>query len=263
MFIWINGELKDQDLASIPCNDRGFTLGDGVFDTMLANDGVPVWPNEHFARLTYNASVFGIEFTLEFEKTARALLDQNGLTQGRYAIRTTITRGAGARGLNPPEHGKATVLMTAAPAPEKKHRAELVIAETVRRNEFSPLSHVKSLNYGDNILAVAEAREKGAEDAIMLNTAGHVCCATTSNIFIREGDKLLTPPLSDGVLSGITRQKIIDRHPVTEESFKPEKLFEADAVFLTNSIQGVRPVKRIDHTYFREYEEFILGAIAA
>ena len=97
--------------------------------------------------------------------------------------------------------------------------------------------------------------DKEAEDAIMLNSAGHVCCATTSNIFVREGEKLFTPPLSDGVLSGITREKIMGRHDVTEESLLPERLFEADAVFLTNSIQGVRPVKRIDHTYFRKIEE--------
>ncbi|MCB9990928.1 MAG: aminotransferase class IV [Rhodospirillales bacterium] len=249
---WVNGQFTDTAESVIPVTDRGLTLGDGVFDTMLAQDGKPVWAREHFARLSYNASMLGIDFTLDFEAIAETLLEQNDAAQGRYAVRTTITRGSGARGLMPPDTVKPTIIMGCAPAPQKTNRVELVIAQTVRRNEHSPLSKIKSLNYGDNILALIEARDKGAEDALMLNGAGHVCCATAGNIFVQEQDRLLTPPLDDGVLSGITRQKIIESHDVTEESIAPERLFEADAVFITNSIQGLRQVKRIDHTYFQK-----------
>ncbi len=263
MIILHNGAfLQDSEFKISPA-DRGLTLGDGVFDTMLAQDGAPLWAREHFARLTYNASVLGISFDLDFDNMAQELLRQNGFTSGRHAIRTTVTRGAGARGLAPPESSKPTVLMAAAPAPRKTTRIEAIIAQDVRRNEHSPLSKIKSLNYGDNLLALIEAQKKGAEDALLLNTAGHVCCATTSNIFIREGEKLITPPLSDGVLAGITRTKIISAHNAAEESLTPERLFEADAIFLSNSIQGVRAVKRLDHTYFNKNAPAIPDPLAA
>jgi branched-chain amino acid aminotransferase len=263
MIVFLNGGFRQENECGLPINDRGLTLADGVFDTMLAADGAPVWAREHFARLTYGASVLGIGFTMDFEDTAHELLRQNNFLQGRYAVRTTVTRGAGGRGLAPPDTVKPAILMTAAPAPLQTGRVETIIAETVRRNEHSPLSRIKSLNYGDNIIALREAQSKGAHDAIMLNGAGHVCCATTSNIFTREGEKLFTPPLTDGVLPGIMREKVMSSHDVTEESLAPERLFEADAVFLTNSIAGIRTVKRIDHTYFSKQDEFILAGLAA
>ena len=250
MTIFYNHAFLPAEQVNIAHNDRGLTLGDGVFDTMLAQDGKPVWAREHFARLSYNASVLGIAFTLDFEPAVQELLERNDAGQGRYAVRTTITRGAGGRGLMPPDTVKPTIIMSCTPAPQKTNRAEMIIAQTVRRNEHSPLSQIKSLNYGDNLLALLEAQEKSTEDSILLNSAGNVCCTTTGNIFICENRKIVTPPLDDGILAGITRQKIIERYDVTEESFIPERLFEANAVFMTNSIQGIRPIKRIDHTYF-------------
>ncbi len=250
MIVSLNGEFMETDQARIAPGDRGFTLGDGVFDTMLAVDGAPVWAHEHAARLSYHASVFEIPVTVDIAATAKALLQENKLTAGRAAIRTTVTRGPGVRGLMPPDDPRPTILMSAGPAPAKPHRVEAIIAQTVRRNEHSPLSKIKSLNYGDNLLALMEAQQQDAEDAIMLNTAGLVCCGTIGNIFIREGQILVTPPVDDGVLAGIYREKVISEQGAREETITPERLLEADAVYLTNSIMGAREIKRIDHTYF-------------
>lgn len=240
MIVFYNGSFCETADCRVPVNDRGLTLGDGVFDTMLAVDGKPVWAQEHEERLIRHAEVLKLRFDIDLSATISALLHKNNFTQGRYAIRTTLTRGTGQRGLAPPDNPQPTVIMTASPAPEPARTVRAVIAQTVRRNEHSPLSRIKSLNYGDNLLALMEAKDKGADDAIMLNTAGHVCCATTSNIFIREQGRYLTPPLADGVLDGITRARFIADNNAVEESFDVNRLRAAETIILTNSVAGMR-----------------------
>jgi branched-chain amino acid aminotransferase len=110
-----------------------------------------------------------------------------------------------------------------------------IISKTIRRNEYSPLSRIKSLNYLDNILAKEEARTLSADDAIILNTKGFVTCATSSNIFIREVNNWITPPLEDGVLDGVERLKLIQNR-AREESITIERLKNADEIIFTNSI---------------------------
>jgi len=240
--IYWNGSFVSEREARIEPADRGFTLGDGVFDTMLAIDGEPVWGPEHSERLKAHAKILKIAFTLDIEATATVLLEKNSFKKGRYAIRTTVTRGPGERGLAPPETQHPTIIMRASPAPEAGKTVSAAIARSVRRNEHSPLSRIKSLNYGDNLLALLEAKERGADEAIMLNTAGNVCCASASNIFIKERGKFFTPPLEDGLLNGISRAKFMAEHKAAEESISEERLRAADAVKLTNSILGTRQV---------------------
>jgi len=167
--IFFNDAFQHTDNCFVSPSDRGLTLGDGVFDTMLVVDGTPLYPEEHFKRLVQNAGILKIRFTLDFLATAKNLLKVNQFTTGRYAIRTTITRGSGMRGLAPPETATTTIIMQASPVPQNDDPVTMIIAETVRRNSFSPLSRIKSLNYGDNLIALMEAKDKGADDAILLN----------------------------------------------------------------------------------------------
>ncbi len=245
MKIWLNGELRDADTPGVMTTDRGLTLADGVFDTMLAIDGELCLPDLHFERLVRHAAVLKIGFDLNFTATAKMLLQHNRFTRGRYAIRTTVTRGPATRGLMIPAQARPTIIMRADPVAMAADPVVVVIAGTVRRNEHSPLSNIKSLNYGDQLLALLEARERNADDAVLLNTAGHACCATTSNLFIVEQQSYITPPLRDGVLDGIARRSFMEQHNVREESIEVERLLRADSVFLTNSIVGVRPVLKI------------------
>lgn len=243
MNVWLNGELTAEKSACISPTDRGFTLGDGVFDTLLAIDGKPVEAAAHTQRLRSHAAAMRIPFTMDdhaFASAILSLLKQNDFLKGRYAIRTTLTRGPGVRGLAPPDNPSPTLLIRAVPAPDPSIMppVRIIVAQTVRRNENSPLSRIKSLNYGDNVLALMEAKAKGADDAILLNTAGRIACATASNIFIVKDGKTFTPPLSDGVMDGIERRGIRD---AIERSLSPDDLFAADSVFLTNSITGKRP----------------------
>lgn len=245
--VFYNGAFVAADEVSIDPADRGFTLGDGVFDTMLAVDGNPVDADAHFARLVEHASVLKIPVGVDIaalKQAASQLISQS--ENQPIAIRTAISRGPGARGLAPPHNSQPTILMRASPAPDpdKMPPPRLVIAETVRRNEHSPLSRIKSSNYGDNILALMEARDKDADDAIMLNTAGHAACATAANIFALIDGELYTPPVADGAMPGITRAKLLPR--AREKSLTAEDLLRADAVYLTSSILGIRAAQSIN-----------------
>jgi branched-chain amino acid aminotransferase len=245
-----NGEFQNSDAVGIDPTDRGFLLGDGVFDTMLAVDGVPVFAEDHGLRLMRHAKILGIPCPLDctlFTSMATTLLQKNGYTHGRYAIRTTLTRGPGPRGLKipdmPPLH--PTLLMHAAPALIPQGHVNLIVAQSVRRNEGSPLSQVKTLNYADNILALHEALAAGANDAVILNNRGQVCCAASSNIFAVLDGQWATPPLTDGVLDGIMRAKTIAEKKVLEISLYKDDLIRASALYLTNSLTGLRPARLI------------------
>ncbi|MBI4030549.1 MAG: aminotransferase class IV [Proteobacteria bacterium] len=247
MKVFLNGEFIEEGAAALPVTDRGFTLGDGVFDTMLAADGSLVDADAHFNRLLKHAAVLKIPVNMDVEalkKTAHRLIGQPA--SQRAAIRTTVSRGPGERGLTPPESPQQTILMRVSPAsdPSTSPPPHLVIAETVRRNEHSPLSRIKSLNYGDNILALMEARGKGTDDAIILNTAGKAACATAANIFVLIGGELFTPPVSDGAMPGITRQKLLPK--AIEKSLGIEDMMEADSIYLTSSILGIRAAKSLN-----------------
>ncbi|MFH1159274.1 MAG: aminotransferase class IV [Pseudomonadota bacterium] len=251
MIVCLNNVFMEEAAARISPADRGFTLGDGVFDTLLALDGRLRHAEAHFTRLLKHASVLQIktgETPETLERAAFRLLEENGFARGRHALRTTITRGAGVRGLLPPDEPVPTLLMRITPAasPDSLPPVHAVIARTTRRNEFSPLSRIKSLQYGDNLLALLEAKDRGANEALLLNTAGHVSCATTGNIFILEKGRLLTPPLSDGALDGITRALVMLHTAVEERSLTPERLAEAEGIYLTNSLSGIRAVGKLE-----------------
>lgn len=247
MITYLNGAYTDDTQARIAPADRGLTLADGVFDTMLVTDGNPVSATAHFNRLLRHADVLRLPHHLDakhLQGILAGLIEKNDSLPGRWAVRTTITRGAAARGLIPDQNAAPTVLMTCAPAPDPAAAkpTHAIIAQSTRRNDLSPLSRVKSLQYADNLIALMEAQDRGATDALLLNTHGHVACAATANIFILEGSALITPPLEDGVLDGITRAGIMRDHNVTEDHITPARLLRADGIFLTNSLMGIRPV---------------------
>lgn len=263
--VWINGSYQERNRASLSLSDRGFLLGDGVFDTCTSIHGEIVLAQDHFNRLIHDASILNIKVEIDYDTwrtIARQLIEDNHLVHDNAVIRTTVTRGPGTRGLSPPkpEDSQPTIAVTVTKFDPSAFDtpAKLIIAKTTRRNELSPLSQIKSLNYGDNILARMEADKAGADDAIMLNTRGAVCCATSSNIYVYDGQTLVTPPQTDGVLGGITRQKMINEGSVKEHSIKPEELLNAEGVFISNSVSGFRAVQSIDGT---EITQISIGAI--
>lgn len=228
----------------IPLDDRGLLLGDGLFETMLALDGAIPIIEAHLDRLAAGCAALGLP-DLDRE-TARALCLAAPRPAGRAAVRLTVTAGSGGRGLDRPAQVVPRLRATAALSAPIETPATLIIAET-RRNEGSPASRLKTLAYLDNVLARAQARSAGSDEAVMLNNAGHLACAAAANLFWIEGDRLVTPALDCGVLAGITRARVLAAAraagvEVLEVAAGAERLLSAEAVFLTNSLIGVRPV---------------------
>ncbi|MBI1686014.1 aminotransferase class IV [Caulobacter hibisci] len=239
-------------IDGVPLTDRGLLLGDGLFETLLTVDGAVRHLEAHLDRMAAGCEALGLP-PLDRD-AARSLVEAApaaaGLTAGRAAVRLTLTAGSGGRGLDRPEAPVLRLLAGCAPAPPAGAPAEAIIA-TVRRNEGSPASRLKTLAYLDNVLARSEARAAGADEALMLNNRGHLACASAGNLFWLDGEALATPAVSCGVLAGLARGRVIAAAramglAVTEVEVGPEAVAGAQAAFLTNSLTGVRPLLRLD-----------------
>lgn len=244
--VWINGDVIPSGDAKIAVNDSGLMNGIGVFDTLLAIDGIPQFANDHFSRLRRHADiVMGIPAPAhDFAAIAADLLKQNGLTQGRARVRTCITGGviptplAAATGSN--------VFMTVAPAPESTAEIHAFIIADFPRITGNVLENCKRIDYSRAYAARRAAEKRGGNEALITNTDGMVVCAATSNLFIVEGGQWFTPPLSDGIIDGITRRHIIMDKDAREESMLPERVQKADAVYICNSVAGLRPLSSLN-----------------
>lgn len=243
MMLWLNGALQASEAARIDPGDRGFSLGDGVFETICVREGAPLHLSRHLARLQQGLALLGMPPpTMPLADALQAVLAANRLSDA--VLRLTVSRGVAARGVLPQGPVSPTVLITASPLPPALPPAHLVIADVTRRNEFSPLSRIKSLNYLDTILARQEAAARGADDALMLNTQGFVAEATAANLFLWLDGALITPPLADGALPGIARGLLIEGAGATERRVAPAELAQAEGGFLSNSL-GLRPIASI------------------
>jgi branched-subunit amino acid aminotransferase/4-amino-4-deoxychorismate lyase len=246
--LWLNGALLREEAAHLSPFDRGFALGDGVFETIRARGPVALWLNDHLARLAAGASLLGIPLPLPESAIADGLarlLEAGG--HGESALRLTLSRGPSEkRGLWPAsEPPRPTLLATVAPLPPPRPPLALILSESTRRNERSPLARCKSLNYGDNLLARREAAARSADDALMLNGADRIACATVGNVFLRLDGAWHTPPVADGVLPGLARARLLRLLPAKETPIARADLIRADAGFLSNSL-GLAPIRAIE-----------------
>ncbi|MBY0381339.1 MAG: aminotransferase class IV [Xanthobacteraceae bacterium] len=261
--VWCNGVFGDENDVMLSITDRGFTLADGVFETLLATGNHPLWFEDHLRRLKDTADQLGLFVAYDDEVIMGAvveLLEKAACPQS--AIRITLTRGpTSKRGLwvsdNP---DRPTLLITCAPA-AKPAAQRMIVCQVTRRNEQSPLSRIKSLNYGDNILARREAVGRGATDALMLNGRGNIACATAGNVFFHVGGEWLTPPLSDGILPGLARKRLIAALNVQEQSLRADIVRDVDTAFISNSL-GCSPIVEIEgHLLYGAVDDTLLASI--
>ena len=262
--VWIDGSLEPADGRHLSAFDRGFQLGDGVFETLRATAGHATELAEHLARLRGSAAGLDIELpaTLEasIEQGIAALLAAEGLAgpDGDASIRITVSRGVvAARGLLPAAKGEATVVMQAWPvAPPPAGHLEHglhVISSAIRRDPRNPLAALKTTSRADFVYARLEARRAGADDALFLTVDGYVSEATSANVFIVRAGELATPSLECAILPGTTRTWILhwagDAGLRTrEDRLLPAELEAADEAFLCSSVAGILPVTRFQGT---------------
>ncbi len=238
-------------LDLVPADDRGLMLGDGLFETILAVDGEMLRFEAHLARMARGCEAIGIirPDTSAARTAALAALKAARAKEGRAAVRLTVTAGSG-RGLDRAYPSEGRLLATATASPPVSGPASLARVG-IRRNQTSPLTRVKSLSYLDNVLARRQAREAGADEALMLNTQGEIACAAAANVFWIQKGRLFTPALACGVLEGIQRGVVIAAArdldiEVVETAAQLPALDEAEGLFLTNSLIGVRAVGALD-----------------
>ncbi|MBM9401220.1 aminotransferase class IV [Gluconacetobacter azotocaptans] len=245
-WLWLNDGLVAADAARIDPGDRGLTLGDGVFETMRVAHGRIAHVARHLDRLCQGAEVlmFPRPDLDRVEDALRQVVRRNDMTDG--SLRLTLTRGCGPRGVMPPAQPSPTLLVTPAlPPATPPPPAHMIVSTQIRRDEASPLSRIKSLNYLPNILARLEAARQGGDEALMLNLAGRVAEASASTVVIHRQGRLVTPPVAEGALPGIARAVLLAAGMLDEAPLELDDLRQADGVFLTSSL-SVREVARLD-----------------
>jgi branched-chain amino acid aminotransferase len=256
---WLNGRLLAVGEARIDPADRGFTLGDGLFETIRVRDGAVVWLDRHLARLAEGSAVLGIPARFDdadLAEACAAVIAAEGIEAG--VLRLTVSRGTGPRGVLPPVAPSPTVLIAGHAGLPPQGPVALVVARGTCRNQASPLSRVKSLNYLDAVLARREAAERGADDAVMLNTAGRVAETSIANLFARIDGAWVTPPAAEGALPGIMRAEVLARLGAGEQPTSVADLQRAEAVLLTNAL-SIRAVARLEDAPLPACEETAAG----
>jgi branched-chain amino acid aminotransferase len=245
--VWFNGTIIPIDQAHVGLSDRGFTLGDGLFETLLWTGTHIRFFDDHMARLSRSAVALGFEIprTTGDIKAGLEALAQDA-AGASAALRLTFTRGIGPRGLAIPDTGQPCLIATIAPLNVTKDGVSLQTV-AIQRNAGAPSAQFKTLSYIDNIMALAQARALGGDDAIMLGTTGNIACASSANLIMRLNGKSLTPALTDGAMAGVVRGHLIKAGLVEEANISPEQLLTCDSAALSNALIGVRGVQSIDH----------------
>jgi branched-subunit amino acid aminotransferase/4-amino-4-deoxychorismate lyase len=252
--LWCNDQWLDFEDFPISPTDRGAILGLGLFETLLALDGVPVFAARHLARLKRGCEQLGWQLTLpDFQETARELLTRNHLASGRARVRLAISGGTGS--INDLTSGSdAVVSMVALRVGEIPGSLTLNFSPWPR-NERSPLAGLKCASYAENVIALDRARRLGFDETVFFNSSGQLCEAATANIFLVKDGSILTPSLESGCLPGITREVVIELAekrgiPCQERVLTATDLQAADELFVTASIRGLMGVSRLEERIF-------------
>lgn len=265
--ISLNGQLCSREDAKISVFDHGFLYGDGVFEGIRIY-GERIFRGErHIDRLFRSAKVICLEIPCskkelldEIRKTARVWAKTNFVDLSSNAdplyVRVVVSRGDGDLGLDPrkcPVPNVIVIVDRIKLYPKEKYDNGLMLITTViKRNLPDALPpQVKSLNYLSNVLAKLDANRQGAAEAIFINHLGYVAEATADNIFIVKDGRVITPPVTDGALPGITREAVLElavKHgiPHREDHVTITDLFTAEECFLTGTAARVVPVTVID-----------------
>lgn len=253
--VWIDGVRMPSGVAHLSALDRGFLLADGLFETMRIANGVVFRPGSHLGRLHASALRMGLSLPANLprlvEDATRAAAD-SGVREAR--LRLTVSRGIAAPELAPPSHAVPTCVIAiaerAAVPDDPRPGLEARIARG-RRNEYAMTAGMKTLSYTDSVLALAEAHAAGADEAVLLDTEGHLSEGSASNLFLVLGSALHTPPLACAALPGVTRAVVLEIADglglsVGERPLVPADLRHAAEAFLTSSIRGIAPLRSVD-----------------
>ena len=229
-----NPQFYDDTHMVISPFDRGFSLGDGVFETIKITNARPELWDAHINRLTKGCLVFQLKMPDHLYDNAVALIEKNKSETG--VLKIILSRASTTRGLGFNGYFDVNIAMTFMALPPTPVHINAIISD-IKRNDMSPLSRIKSLSYGDNMLAFNKAIAAGCDDALMLNSKNQICCFTVGNIVIENKyGELITPPPQTGCLEGAFLTKIPNLH------YRNFDLSDAVKIWRSNSISGLVPV---------------------
>jgi branched-chain amino acid aminotransferase len=257
--VMIDGALFSPAEARVSVYDRGFLYGDAVFEVLRTYAGKPFALGEHLARLRRSAERVFIALPLDDAALAsevEAAIAASGNDESY--VRIVLTRGAGPLSLDPDTATRplrVVLVEPVIPPPRDAYVNGIAVAlvHTRRAVDGTAAAGAKVSNYLANLLAVREAKARGAQEALIVDARGRVVEGASSNVFVVSGGRLLTPPEEAGILAGITRAHILGAAralsiPVDERELLPEDLVHAEEVFITSSIRELLPVVRVDGT---------------
>jgi branched-chain amino acid aminotransferase len=247
--IWLDGRVYDDPRqASIAGIDHGLLVGDGVFETLKVTEHGAFAVRRHLNRMTRSAAALRLPAPdhSHIREAIEAIL--NGCDLRRGKLRITYTGGPGPLG-SEAAYGPPTLIL-ALVSVETAPPVTSIVTAPWTRNEHGALAGVKSTSYAENVRTLGYAAERGCSEAIFLNTAGHVCEGTGTNIFLVFKDTIVTPPLSSGPLAGVTRELIMERTVVEERDVTLDEAKTADEAFLTSSMRDIQGIARWDDQVF-------------
>ena len=256
MKVYFNKKFIDEEKAAINIKDRGFLLGDSIFDTLLYNNQKIILFDFHFTRFNKSIRNNYFNFNLSKKKLENIifkLIKKNNLLDSKLSIRYTLTRGySKSRGLDIEKSQNANFLITIFKLSVNYNiiRPVKLKVSKIKRFSNSLLSRNKTNNYFENIQSKLIAQKNGYDDALILNESDKICCCSSSNIYFVKKNKIFTPPINDGALDGTVRRYLIEKKKVEVRSISLNNLNDISEVFLTNSI-GLRPVSQINNHSFK------------
>ena len=242
--VWVNGALLDPSVAALSVFDHGFTVGDGVFETLLSYpDTGLAFAAQHLIRL--RASAAGLALHVPFEDSEllvamREVIDSAAPAGTQTRVRITVTGGAGPLGSD--RGGATPTVIVAASAQTPWPSTTTLCPVPWPRNERGALAGLKTTSYAENVVALHHAHAAGASEALFCDTRGWVSEGTGTNVFAVLDNELITPPLTTGCLAGVTRAVVIASYGATEKEFTVDDLARATEVFVTSTTREVQAV---------------------
>lgn len=241
--------MNDKELlsGSLAVADDGFYFGLGVFETILVRDGYPVLEQYHMERLLSGLDTLGISLSCssipELQKRMHTVMEayeeENPDTKAGYVLKVCATAS----------NLKITARKNTYTEQAYEKGFELRISP-ILRNETSPFTAIKSLNYGDNILEKRRAHREGFDEPVFLNRQGFLAEGATTNLFGVLDGRLITPAASCGLLPGTVRRYLLERYPVCEMQITPELFKQCREAFVTNALLGIMPVTQFEDHFF-------------
>ncbi len=250
----IDGNIVPTDQAAVPVLDRGFLYGDSIYEVFRTYRGIPLFMEEHFERLENSAKLVQMKISQSREELTqeikRTVLATGATAADNVYVRYQITRGEGPIDLHPDKREKTryVIIVTPLRAWNPKHYSVgmSMAIPSVRRNPVNALDpNIKGGNYLNNVIAVMQARKKGADESLILNAEGYVTEASNSNVWFVINDEVVTP--GTGNLRGLTKAAILSGCAerginASERQIHCEELASATECFVTSATREVMPV---------------------